>query len=250
MEWYDEFFDEHYLDYWAQILPPERTDREIAFIVEKLALRPGAAILDLCCGQGRHAIELARLGYRITGLDLTPFLLEAGERAAQAAGVDVRFVQGDMRRIPFEGEFDAVINLFTAFGYFDRDEEDEQVLASVEGCLKPGGMFLVDQSHLFRAVREFQPRARREYDDGTVLLEERAFDARTSRFTTHATYVKPDGSRAKRRNQIRCYTCAELTGMLGRAGLDVVQVFGDFDGSELLMESRRLILIARKPASG
>ena len=249
MAWYDEFFDEHYLDYWAQVLPPERTAREIAFIIDKLAPPPGAAILDLCCGQGRHAIELAKLGHQVTGLDLTPFLLEAGEKAAEAAGVDVRFVQGDMRRIPFEAEFDAVVNLFTAFGYFDSDEEDQQVLASVERCLKPGGMFLVDQSHMLWAVRDFEPRGRREYDDGTVLCEEREFDARTSRFITHATYIKPDGSRAERRNQIRCYTCSELTGMLGRAGLDVVGVFGDFDGGELVMESRRLILIARKPGS-
>ena len=246
MAWFEEFFDEHYLAYWAQILDPERTSREVGFIVDRLGLSDGARVLDLCCGQARHAIELAKLGYGVTGVDLNEFLLRAAKSAAANAGVRVRFVQADMREVPFENEFDAVVNLFTAFGYFAEDTENQRVLESVERCLKPGGKFLLDHTHVLRAARDFQPRVCHEYEDGTRLVEDREFDARQVRFKTRATFVKPDGSRAERCNDIRCYTCAELCHMLQAAGLEVLDVFGDFEGGELTIESKRLIVISRK----
>ncbi len=250
MAWYDEFFDEHYLDYWAQILHRERTSREVSFIAEKLALPHGAKILDLCCGQARHAIELAKLGYDVTGLDLNKFLLDAGRKFSEKAGVNIRFVQGDMREIPFDNEFDAVVNLFTAFGYFEQEEENQRALASVHRCLRPGGTFLLDQSHVLRAARDFHPRVWQEYPDGTLLIEERKLDARTVRYKTRATYIKPDGSRVEHHNDIRGYTCAELSNMLRAAGLEVIDVFGDFGGAELAITSKRLIIISRKGTPG
>jgi len=248
--WFDEFFDEHYLGYWAQMLDEDRTARELAFIGEKLGLEPGAKVLDLCCGQARHAARLAKSGCDVTGLDLNDFLLDKGRQAAEKAGVSVRFVQADMREIPFDDEFDAVINLFTAFGYFEDDAENQRVLASVEHCLKPGGKFLIDHSHLLRAARDFRPNVWRQYADGTIQIEEREFDARAVRFRTKATFIKPDGSRTERCNDIRCYTCAELCGMLRAAGLEVLDVYGGFDGGELTLESKRLIIISRKKAAG
>ena len=79
-----------------------------------------------------------------------------------------------------------------------------------------------------------------------MLIEERRFDARRVRVRTRAIFIKPDGTRAERCNDIRCYTCAELTGMLDQAGLEVQAVFGDFEGGELSLASRRLILVAQK----
>jgi len=248
--WFDEFFDEHYLGYWAQMLDEERTACELAFIRDKLGLQDGAKVLDLCCGQARHAVELAKSGWNVTGLDLNEFLLDRARDAAGDAGVDVRFVRADMREIPFENEFDAVINLFTAFGYFEDDAENQRVLESVARCLKPGGRFLIDHTHVLCAARDFQPDVWRQYADGTIQIEEREFDARQVRFRTKATFLKPDGSQAERCNDIRCYTCAELCHMLRAAALDVQEVYGGFDGSELTIESKRLIIISRTRAAG
>ncbi len=246
MAWFDEFFDEHYLGYWAQMLDAERTECELGFIQEKLGLEPGAKVLDLCCGQARHAVDLAGLGWDVTGLDLNAFLLDRARETAREAGVDIRFVQADMREIPFEDEFDAVINVFTAFGYFEDDAENRRVLEAVARCLKPGGRFLLDHTHLLRAARDFEPNVWRQYPDGTLQVEEREFDARSVRFRTKATFIKPDGTRAERENDIRCYTCAELCGMLAAAGLEVIDVYGGFDGSPLTLESKRLIILSRK----
>jgi ubiquinone/menaquinone biosynthesis C-methylase UbiE len=246
MAWYDEFFDEHYLDYWSQILPQERTSREVRFIVEQMGVPDGGAVLDLCCGQARHAVELAKLGYDVTGLDLNEFLLEAGREFSKTEGVSIRFVQGDMREIPFENQFEAVVNLFTAFGYFEDEAENQRALAGVCRALKPGGRFLIDQSHVLQAARDFQPRVWKEFSDGTVLAEERSFDAERVRYRTRAVFIKPDGRRAERCNDIRCYTCAELSAMLRRAGLEPVAVFGNFRGRPLELTSKRLIIISEK----
>lgn len=99
--------------------------------MEKLELAPGARILDLACGQGRHAIPLAQHGYRVTGLDLSEPSLTFAREAAAEAGAKIDFVQADMREIPFADEFDAVVNIFTAFGYLESEQEDQLVLARV-----------------------------------------------------------------------------------------------------------------------
>src|SRR6266498_2542478 len=129
--WYASFFGEEYFHIYGSMLSDERTAREVEGIVKLLALPPGSHILDLACGHGRHAVPLAQRGYRVTGQDLSQLFLEHAEAAARAAGVDVRWVHGDMRVIPFDAEFDAVTNIFTAFGYFDTEDEDLQVLRQV-----------------------------------------------------------------------------------------------------------------------
>ena len=113
--WYQTFFGEDYLRIY-HFLTPERTRREVEGIIKLLGLPEGKAILDLCCGHGRHPVSLAKRGYWMTGQDLSAVFLEHGRAAAEAEGVAVRWVESGMRQIPFEDEFDAIINIFTAFG--------------------------------------------------------------------------------------------------------------------------------------
>src|SRR5262249_43283414 len=135
----------------------ERTAVEVEFLVQALALPPGAALLDLACGHGRHTIELARRGYQVTGLDLSTSHLALARQAAAAQGVVVSWVEADMRELP-PGPFDAVINLFSAFGYLESDAADQQVLAAVGRVLRPGGRFILDTRNREHVVRTFQRR--------------------------------------------------------------------------------------------
>ena len=116
--WVPDYFGEDYLRLYS--FPPERTEPEVAFLTAELSARvpPAGVILDLACGQGRHAVPLAQHGFHVVGLDYQPHLLHAAAQAAQQAGVSPTFVRGDMRRLPFCAGFSAVLNLFTAFGYF------------------------------------------------------------------------------------------------------------------------------------
>jgi SAM-dependent methyltransferase len=246
--WYDGFFEREWLDEIALSAPDERTLKEVDFVVEKLELEPGARILDVACGHGRHTVELARRGYRMTGVDLSPRSIELAREAAERDGLEVAFVQRDMREIDFEVEFDAAINLFTAFGYFDEEDENQRVLDAVERALLPGGSFLIDTINLLGLTRRYQARMWEEHQ-GTPMLMLNEYDLLRGRNNSTWTFLKPDGSRTELRHSLRVYAPHELASMLERAGLAVVGSWGGFDGSELSVESWRLILRARK-ASG
>jgi SAM-dependent methyltransferase len=246
--WYESFFGDEWL-LLAQLNEEEqgRTEREIEFIVEQLALDPGARILDVACGHGRHALGLARLGYDVTGVDSSKPSLDLAQRLAEEAGIEVEYVHGDMRELPWEAAFDGAINVFTAFGYFPEQAEDEQAAAAIARALKPGGRFFIDTINPYAlAGPSFRPRDWRRLPDGRLLLEERALDPITGRNLATWTLVSADGTEFELRHSLRAYTCAELVALFGRAGLETAAVHGSWDGADFTGSSWRLMLTARR----
>ena len=157
--WVPDYFGDDYLQLYQ--FPPERTIPEVRFLVRELSARipEHGQILDLACGQCRHGLPLAAHGFHVTGLDYQDNLLREAARAAKEHGVEISLVQGDMRQLPFaDASFDAVVNLFTAFGYFS-DAENEHVLAEVVRVLRPGGCFLIDVANRDALLRQAQPRS-------------------------------------------------------------------------------------------
>ena len=139
-----EFFGDDYRAAYRSTLTDERSDAETAFAAWTLGLSAGQEILDLCCGHGRHALRLAEAGMKVTGLDLSEKYLAEARNAAEERGIPLELVRGDMRHIPFVRRFDAVINMFSAFGYLESEADDQQVLEAVHDALKPGGSALID----------------------------------------------------------------------------------------------------------
>ena len=254
MVWYKTFYDEHYLKEYASGLTNERTQREVDFINSTLNLPQAgsgptgsARILDLCCGHGRHTVELAATGYSMVGQDLSVSFLDLAKDAAAARNLQIQFVHADMREIPFEGEFDAVINMFTAFGYFD-DVENQKVLDAVARALKPGGKFLIDLLNAPRIIRDLLVQSWDELPDGTVVLTQRDYNLLTGNNEERRTYIAPDGSKREIDLTWRMYFYPEFVKMLDCAGLAPIQVFGNFDGSEYTLDSNRMIVLAEKTA--
>ncbi|MBI2913566.1 MAG: methyltransferase domain-containing protein [Chloroflexi bacterium] len=230
-------------------IDPALTARQVEFIVEALGLPPGASVLDLCCGPGRHAVPLAQRGFAVTGLDLSAYHLRLARQAARQAGVGARWVQSDMREIPFATEFDAVINIFTSFAYFESDEEDFRVLTGVSWALKPGGRFLIDTINREWLMRHFQPTRWEQLPDGSLHLERPRFDPLTSRVESEWILVTPSGRRETHTIRLRWYTLTEMAKMLSRAGMTVRQVWGGFDGQQYGLDSPRMIVLAQKEGS-
>ena len=155
------FFDHHAPQYMDNVFT-QNTLAEVDFLLEELNLPPGSAILDMGCGTGRHSIELARRGYRVTGVDLSAGMLAEAQKAAQAAGVQVEWVQSDARAYNTEPRFDAAICLCEgAFGLVgtgeDPDAHDPAILQRIFAALKPGALFIMTALNGLRAIRECTP---------------------------------------------------------------------------------------------
>jgi len=245
-DWPVAFFDDDYLRIYRPMFSEERTRAEADFIARTLALPERARVLDLACGFGRHAIEMARRGHRVTGLDFNPRYLAIAEEEARRAGVGARWVQGDMRKLPFEDEFDAAYSFFTSFGYFS-DEENERVLAGVARALAPGGRFLLDMMNRDWLLTHPQQRIWNQREDGSLLMEEISLDLVRSRVVSRQMLIPPEGeSRLAKSFDLRAYTAAELSALLRRQGFEVRGVWGGADGAEYSTESRRLILLGER----
>ena len=245
--WQRIFADGSYLRFWAPYLTPERTEREVAGILDLLQPILGASILDLACGQGRIAVPLAQRGYRITGLDLSEQLLDVARAAADAAGVSVEWHCADMRDIPAQwaGRFDYVINIYTAFGYFEDEAENQRVLAGVARALKPGGRFLIESMNRDGVMGGFRERGWRE-TDGLLVCTEVRFDPIRGLASTVDRWDE-GGEHQQLHHTVRLYTPTELTAMLRAAGLEPVVTCGGLAGEELTHESRRMALVVEKP---
>lgn len=238
MAWYEQYFGEDYFRADAH--------RDTALEVEGLSLLIGppeeTRVLDLACGYGRHSVPLAGMGYRIVGYDLSDALL----RRARKCGKEVAWVRGDLRALPFHGWFDAAINMFTAFGYFEGEDENFTVLQEMEAVLKPGGRFILQLVNRDYLVRTFQPQEIRRVED-LLVLEERTFDVAGSRVQTTTTVI--EGTRRRTyESSIRVYTLTELDMLLAAAGLYIREVFGGLDQRPYDWNTNQLIIVAEKPA--
>jgi SAM-dependent methyltransferase len=131
----------------------------------------GRNVLDLCCGPGRHAILLAKRGFNVTGVDRTRFLLEKAKARAEQEGVQVEWVEQDMRDFVRPQAFDVVLNLFTSFGYFNDKSEDLRVLRNINESLRDGGVFLIDVIGKEYLARVLQPTTSQKAPDGSLLVE-------------------------------------------------------------------------------
>lgn len=247
-EWPVAFFDDDYLKIYRPTFTSDRTEAEIDYIEKALGLRKGAAVLDLACGYGRHAIGMARRGYTVTGVDFNSRYLEIAAEEASALGASVTWQTGDMRSLGFRGQFAGVYSYFTSFGYFN-DEENERVLAEVATALQPGGRFLLDMMNRDWLLTHPQQRTWTQREDGALLMEETSLELATSRVVSRQILIDAQGGpQVTKEYFLRAYTCAELTALLHRHGLRVLQIHGGADHSEYSTESRRLMMLCERIA--
>jgi SAM-dependent methyltransferase len=234
-------FGEDYLWFWGPLLGDEQSDEEAELVWRLLELEPGSQVLDLACGHGRIANRLAAPGARVTGLDATPLFLERAREDAAARGVEVEYVEGDMRAIPWRDRFDAIVSWFTSFGYHE-DDELRGILRGVREALRPGGRFLLETVHLPVLMRQFRDAFVSERD-GDLLIERRRFEPRESKMLTDYTAVR--GGEVRHYGIfVRMFTFTELRDWLLAAGFSGVAGYGR-DAEPLSEEHRRMVVVAR-----
>lgn len=237
--------------FWEQTAPFLFSERrwtaapeEVGKIIALLDLGPAASVLDLCCGPGRHSLGLARRGFRVIGVDRTAAYLKEARRHAQAEGLEIEFVEEDMRSFRRPDAFDAAIDLFTSFGFFEDFKEDKQVLENIYTSLKPGGKLLLDVMGKEVLARIFRPRDWFE-EGGTILLEERKLLDDWSRIETRWIILR-GREREEFTISLRLYSGAELSWLLQEVGFRGVELFGSLDGTPYDHDARRLVALAMK----
>lgn len=239
MPWYEESFGEDYLLVYRH-RNQASAGREVQAAAGWLDLKEGESVLDLCCGTGRHSIALDDLGMQVTGIDLSSVLLQVARETSQER--EIVYVQGDMRDLPFkEGSFDAVLNLFTSFGYFAEDDENVKVLSEIARVTRQGGGFLVDFLNRRAVERSLVPRSERE-QEGTRIREERWIDGS---FVRKKITVTDHLGERHYQERVKMYDREQMMRMMEAAGLTVDQVWGDFDGTLYSEDSPRMIITGR-----
>ena len=248
MSWYEEWF---WSDAYTQVYDhrdEEEAERLVDLIQRKVNPVPNAHILDIGCGRGRHARALARRGYRVTGIDLSEEAIAEARDEAAAEGLDATtsFRVGDMREPVCDGCADGVVNLFTSFGYFDDDAENERALAAMTTALRPGGWFVQDFLNA-PVVADTLGASEHETEEGHVIHQDRWIeDGRVNKKIT----IHHDGQTDAFQESVRLFTLYDFKKMYSRVGLEVVELFGDYNGGDYEPDdSPRLLLHARTPAA-
>jgi SAM-dependent methyltransferase len=238
-----ELFDDDYLYFYAGVLGDEHSDASAAVVARLLALRPGMRVLDVPCGEGRIAGRLADRGCEVIGVDSSErFLLLARDRYPHAT-----YEHGDMRALPYEGEFDAVVNWFTSFGYFDPATNDA-VLAGFARALRPGGRLLIEMFNPARLDRLLELAggtvASMVERDGDLMVDRVSRDPLDGRSRTERFIVR-DGSVRKVEFSLEQVPAPQLVRRLQDAGFSDVRLLGH-DGEPFEPEGPRLVAIATR----
>ncbi|MGZ4235825.1 MAG: GNAT family N-acetyltransferase [Solirubrobacteraceae bacterium] len=238
-----EMFDDDYLYFYADLFGAERSDAEAKLVARLLSVEPGMWVLDVPCGEGRIAGRLARLGCEVVGVDYTEPWIELARRQYPEA----TFHHGDMRSLQYEDEFDAVLNWFTSFGYFDRPTND-RVLASFARALRPGGRLLLEVHNPWRLQQLIAAAGGSTAyvvdRDGDMMADRATYDRETGTSRTERFIVR-DGRLSRLEFTLEQVPAPDLVNRLRSAGFASVELFGE-GGSAFQPGSRRLIALAHK----
>jgi SAM-dependent methyltransferase len=252
--WYKKWFNtQDYLDLYRY---RDETDASkiINLLLANIKLNKGAKVLDLACGNGRHSILFAKKGFNVTGIDLSKFLIRKANEQLRNKYSDSRkrltFEVGNMKNIPHKNEFDLVVNIFTSFGYFEKDADNKKVIKSISDALKSGGWFLLDflnKEHLLKNIVPFDIKKERK----KIIIQIRAID---NGFVEKNILIIKNNSLSdsysilnRYKEKIRLYSFDEFKLMFSTNTLKIKKVFGNYSGSKYdKRKSERLIILAQK----
>lgn len=252
--WYKAWFNtQDYLDLYKH-RDNKDAKKIISLLFRSIKLKKGSNVLDLACGNGRHSILFARKGFNVTGIDLSEYLIKQAKdklkNEYQRYASNLRFEIKDMRHINHISEFDLIVNIFTSFGYFDSDKDNEKVIQSIARALKEGGYFLLDflnRNYLENNIVLYDVKK----DDGKFIVQVRgltdSFVEKDILIFTNNVYNKKPPIFSRFREKIKLYSIKDFERMFSKHKLKILKKFGNYSGSPFNnYGSERLIIIAQK----
>lgn len=248
MDWFEN--EDFWRDFYPYMFAPERFSAAAEEVRRIVALTQcsGGSVLDLCCGPGRHAVEFAQIGFRVTGVDRSPFLLDRARNQASKAGVEIEWIMEDMRSFVRPATFDLACSLFTSFGYFADEQDNLRVLQNLYQNLKATGVLVIEVIGKERLARTWQNTISTELADGSLMVQRPQLRNDWCRVYSDWTLVK-DGRARTFSFEHSIYSGRELKDRLLSCGFEQVQLFGDLQGSAYNLDAMRLVAVARKSSS-
>jgi len=256
-DWWSNLFTAVYLKTDGDVVEnDDNTRRDVDMLIATAGLVPDDRILDLCCGQGRHSLELARRGYgHVVGIDRSRYLIRLARRRAKQAGLTVAFQEGDARKFRSnESAFDCVSIMGNSFGYFDSVEDDHRVLTQIKRALRGQGRLVLDLADGDWLRENFERRSWEWIDESQLVCRERSLSGDGDRLISREVVIDAEkGVIADQFYAERLYSRAAIAALLESAGFDEIRFHGDLDtasdrSQDLGMMARRHLLSARAPA--
>ena len=252
-EWWQKIFSDEEMGRLMFRWPEKKTVQEVASVIRKSGLKKGARILDLGCGKGRHSIELARRGYKVTGIDQSTLYLKEARGMTKKMKNAPEFIRGDIRDLSshFESEtFDGVINLWNSFGYFATHREDQRVLKQVSRVLKPGGKFVLNALSVGGVEEEFGLYVREKWSEnrpGNFFLERGRWNLSKQRLVSEWLLLDLSKRKVKRFEvKQNIYSPEDFRDMLKRVDLTMENLWGPLSGGPYTFKSWQQSWVAAK----
>jgi SAM-dependent methyltransferase len=239
-EWFASWFDSKYYHLLYRNHDEQDAQAAVKSLLKALDLHPESAILDLACGKGRHARLLAESGYYVTGLDISH---QSIAFARQFESDRLEFYQHDMR-LPFRTNYyDAIVNFFTSFGYFETDADHERTLINVAQQLKPRGLLLIDFFNAEKVKKTIVPKFEKTVEGIEFKIKKRI---ENNRILKHIAF-EDNNKQYEYEERVRLFTLSDFECMADKAHLKIERTFGNYALDIFDVEmSDRLILLMRK----
>lgn len=255
-DWWRTLFNSLYLKTDGDIIENnENTVKEIDLVIKTTGVEPSDNILDLCCGQGRHSIELAKRGFRhVTGIDRSRYLIRLAKKRASCMDLNINFSEGDARKIKLpENSQDTIILMGNSFGYFEKDEDDFAVLNSIKRVLRPKGNLVLDIVNGDWIANHFDPRSWEWIDQHYLVCRERCLSTSRDRIVTREVVVHDEkGIIADQFYAERVYNFERIKVLLEKAGFTDIKLHGNVvshssRNQDLGMMANRIFITAFEP---
>ena len=231
-----------YMYFYSKFLTEERTKLEVENILSILNLQGNEKIIDIACGFGRHTIELSKMGFDVTGVDIMDEFLKIAKQKANNQKTNVKFLKKDIRKLEYKEEFDVALLLFTSFGYFS-EKENQLVLKNISNLLKRNGKFLFDIPNRDSRATKFSDSVLEV--DKDMMIDLPSFDPLSGYLNIRRIIIRENKRREFEYN-MRIYNLTEINKLLDKVGLTIKRVYGSWKREKFTVSSPRIIILAEK----
>src|SRR5664279_586951 len=225
--WYETFFTGINCEMWEKAIPEEWSAREAAFLTDVMAIGKGSSILDIPCGFGRLAIPLAKMGFNLTGVDISKRFLSSLDKKVKAENLPIRIIEGNILFLELSGSFDGAVCMGNSFGYFDYDGM-KTFVEKVVSCLKTGARFVINSGMLAESILKNIPVEKTYALEDLTMQVNNEYIVGDSYMISHLTYKK-NGLEEKHDYKHFVYTVGELKRLLNSLGLKIVAIYGNIE---------------------